>query len=76
MSGDAVGDLFDPEIMRFDIRLHRVDARRVEAIGGSAEERRDGFVFGDTLEIWGAVADEQALGKGAIRLKRGLRTED
>ncbi len=61
----AADDRFDPLIMRFDVRLHGVDAQLLQAIGSGMEKRGYGFLGNDGADVGGVIANEQALGDSA-----------
>ena len=62
-------DAVDPAVVRFDVRLHRVDAERAEAVGRVTQERLDGLFLCEVGDVAGAVADEQSLGDGLVAVE-------
>ncbi len=59
--------------MRLNIRLHRVDTERAQAIIRMGEKRGHRLAIGDGQNIRGAIADEQSLGEGLISIQPAIR---
>ena len=67
--GSCCGDLFDPTVMRLNIRLHRLDAQRLKTACRLGKQRRNRLALRDRRHVGGTIADQQALGDGLIAIQ-------